>query len=293
MRLGIDDDVPTRDQTLALLEVRQHVGVAPTRGATRSPGIEVPGMAAHIGHVVDPGRAPEHLPARHHHPTVGEAEPGVAGIGGIHPVRLRVQLQRRTSRRHQLRRGRRTPRFHQSHPASGILGEPGRYDRTGRPTTHDDKIKLFCHDSDPPSALPPIVQQHRTQVPGVYTVRHESPQTRRRSACGNLPAAEAAAAARNDGSRASSGTGAIHRTRPPRPYRLRGHQEHRPPVPSRQTMVETASDAVVLRCDQQRAASSRPRRSIWFLSERGTAPRHSSPKHIPLAKPQVDMLSSA
>ena len=187
-------------------------------------------MAAHVGHIVDPGRASEHLPARHHHPAVGEAEPGVAGVGGIHPVRLRVQLQRRTGRRHQLRGGRRAPRFHQSHPTSGILGEPSRDDRTGRPGTHDDKIKLFRHDSAP-LRPPPIVQQHRTQAPGVYTGWHKGPRS---------------------GIALRPGTPASHRRpmQPPgttalapvadrhgapnaptdRPHRLRRHQEHRPPV---------------------------------------------------------------
>ena len=235
-------------------------------------------MAAHVGHIVDPGRASEHLPARHHHPTVGEAEPGVAGVGGIHPVRLRVQLQRRTGRRHQLRGGRRAPRFHQSHPASGILGEPSRDDRTGRPGTHDDKIKLFCHDSDPP---PPATDRSAAQNAGTRSLHRlaQRAQIRHRSAPGNSSVApEADAAARNDGSRASSGIGTTHRTRPPI---VRTACDVTRNTARRFVAADIARDGQRCRCSALRPAEDRQLALETFdlvsLRTR-TAPRHSSPK---------------
>ncbi len=92
--VGVDDDVAARGQALALLEVGQHVLVAPPGGAAGGPRVEVAGMAPHVGHVVDAGRAAEHPAAGHHHPAARRARPAPAGVGRVHPVRRGVLLQR-------------------------------------------------------------------------------------------------------------------------------------------------------------------------------------------------------
>ena len=48
--------------------VGQHVPVAPARRAQRLPVVEVAGMAAHVDHAVDRGRAADHLAARRGQP---------------------------------------------------------------------------------------------------------------------------------------------------------------------------------------------------------------------------------
>ena len=102
VRVCVDHDVAARSQALALLEVREHVGVAPTGAARRGPRIEVTRMTADVCHVVDARAATEHPTARHHHAPVGEAPAGLAGIGGVHPVGLGIELKRRDRRRHRL-----------------------------------------------------------------------------------------------------------------------------------------------------------------------------------------------
>ena len=71
VRVGVDHDVAARSEALALLEVRQHVGVAPAGGARRGPRIEVARVTANVCHVVD-ARADRRASApRHHHAPVG------------------------------------------------------------------------------------------------------------------------------------------------------------------------------------------------------------------------------
>src|SRR6516162_6034814 len=89
-----DDDLVVGREALALAEIGQHLGVAPPGGTAFGPGVEVARMAPHIDHVVDAGRAAEHLSARHRDASPVEPEPGLAGIGGIHPVGGGVQLHR-------------------------------------------------------------------------------------------------------------------------------------------------------------------------------------------------------
>ena len=148
VRVGVDDDVAARGQTLALLEVGQHVVVAPPGGAARGPRVEVARMAPDVGHVVDAGRTAQHLAAGHHHPAVGEPEPAVAGVGGVHPVGRGVQLQRRAGGGHQLLGRRGATGLQQRDPAGRVLREPGGDDRAGRPTSHHDEIERLGHDPE-------------------------------------------------------------------------------------------------------------------------------------------------
>ena len=138
-------DVVAGREPLALLEVRQHVAVAPPGGAALRPGVEVARMAPHVGHVVHARRSAEHLAPRHHHPPVRQPESALAGIGGVHPVRLGVLLQRRARRGDQLL-GRRPPaRLEQRHPAGRILGETSRDHRSGGSGAHHDEIEGLGH----------------------------------------------------------------------------------------------------------------------------------------------------
>jgi hypothetical protein len=91
----VDGDLAVGREALALAEIGQHLGVGPPGGAAFGPGVEVARMTAHIDHIVDPGRAAEHLSAQHWDASAVEAEPGLTGIGGVHPVGGGVQLHRR------------------------------------------------------------------------------------------------------------------------------------------------------------------------------------------------------
>ena len=145
VRVGIDGDVAARRQAFTLLEVGQHLVVAPAGRAIRRPRVEISGMTTDVRHVVDAGRAAEHLPARDHHAALGETEPRVARIRGVHPVGVGVPLQRRACRRHQLLDRRCTTGFDQRHPARRILGEPRGDDRARGPAAHDDDIEHRDH----------------------------------------------------------------------------------------------------------------------------------------------------
>ena len=128
-----------RHEVLALGEVGQHVVVGPALAAVGGPAVEVPGVAAHVGHVVEARRAAQHLAARHHHPAVGEPLAGAAGVAGVHPVDVGIELQRRDRGRHRLVRRRRAAGLDQRHPQRGVLAQPGRDHRTRRATPdHDD-----------------------------------------------------------------------------------------------------------------------------------------------------------
>jgi hypothetical protein len=149
VRGGVDDDVLARRQALALAEIRQYLGVAPAGGAAFGPGVEVARMAAHIHHVVDAGRAAEHLAARHRDASLVEAQPGLAGIGGEHPVGRRVKLHRRRRYRQRRDLGRPLARLDQRHSARGIFGEPRGDHCPGRAATNDDKIEFLSHGIPP------------------------------------------------------------------------------------------------------------------------------------------------
>ncbi len=145
--ISVDDDVAARRQPLALLEVGQHVVVAPPGGTVRGPGVEVARMASDVRHVVDAGRTAEHLAARHHHSTVGETETAAAGVGRVHPVGVGVHLQHRAGGGHQRLGWRRATGLQKRDSARRILREPGRDDGAGRPTPHHDEVKRLGHTS--------------------------------------------------------------------------------------------------------------------------------------------------
>ncbi len=129
--VGVDHDVAAGGEGLALLEVREHVGVAPTGGARAGPRIEVAGVTADIRHVVDARAASEHPTPRHHHAPVGEAEAGFAGVGGVHPVGLGVELERGDRRGHRLGGRGHAPRLDQCDRRRRVLGQSRRDDCSG------------------------------------------------------------------------------------------------------------------------------------------------------------------
>jgi hypothetical protein len=89
VRRHIDRDVAAGRQSLAFAEIGQHLGIAPPGGAACGPRVKVARMAAHIHHVVEAGRAAEHLAARHRDAPPIEPETGFPGVGGVHPVPTR------------------------------------------------------------------------------------------------------------------------------------------------------------------------------------------------------------
>src|ERR1041384_3434566 len=52
----VDHNFGAWRQALALLEIGEHLGIAPAGGAALGPGVEVAGIAAHVHHVVDARR---------------------------------------------------------------------------------------------------------------------------------------------------------------------------------------------------------------------------------------------
>ena len=122
VRAGVDDDVAGWRQPLALAEVGQHVDVAPAGGAAFGPGVEVAGMTADIHHVVDAGRSAEHFAARHWHTTEFESQTGFfAGISGVHPVDVGIELHRGAGERHRRHFGRPFAGLDQRHAAGRVF----------------------------------------------------------------------------------------------------------------------------------------------------------------------------
>ena len=76
---------------LGLLEVGQHVVVAPAAAAHLRPAVEVGRRAAHIEHAVDRARAAHDAPARPFHAALAGA---LLGLGRVVPVDQRVADQR-------------------------------------------------------------------------------------------------------------------------------------------------------------------------------------------------------
>src|ERR1700685_2932139 len=63
VRFGIDHDLLTQCEPFTLAEVGEYVRIAPTGGAALSPRVGVSWMASDPRHVIEPGRASEHLAA--------------------------------------------------------------------------------------------------------------------------------------------------------------------------------------------------------------------------------------
>ncbi len=72
---------------LVLAEVRQHVVIAPAGEPKLAPVVVVGGLAAHVDHGVDRGRAADHLAARI---IEAAAVKPLLGLGLEHPVRARI-----------------------------------------------------------------------------------------------------------------------------------------------------------------------------------------------------------
>src|SRR5215472_17009445 len=145
MRVTIDRDVVARREPLALLEVRQHLAVAPSDGAAFGPAVEIAGMTAYVCHVVDPGRSAEHLASRHHHAPFLQSQPALACIGRVHPVCRRVLLQQRTGSRNRFLRGWASTRFEQRDATGRIFRETSRNDRSGGSGPDHDEIECLWH----------------------------------------------------------------------------------------------------------------------------------------------------
>ena len=141
----VNDDLGARRQPLAFLEIGEHLRIAPAGGTALGPGIEVAGITTHVHHVIDAGRAAEHLATRHRHTPTIEPEPGLARIGRVHPIRRRIERHRR--RRDRQRGDLRRPlaRLDQCHPARWILGETRRDDRARGAAAHDDEVEFLGH----------------------------------------------------------------------------------------------------------------------------------------------------
>jgi hypothetical protein len=116
-------------------------------GQASSTTMSVTRVAPHIRHVVDPGGAPQHLAARHHHPAIPQPEPGFAWIGGVHPVGCGVQLQHSARSRNTLLRGRLAARLDQDDATGWILREPGGDYSARRAATHNDEIDSAGHSA--------------------------------------------------------------------------------------------------------------------------------------------------
>jgi hypothetical protein len=145
VRGRVDRDVVAGREPFALLEVRQHVAVAPPSGATLCPRVEVAGVAPHVGHVVHARGPAEHLAPWHHHSPLHQPKSALAGIRGVHPIRFGVLLQCRAGRRDQLLGGRPPPRLEERDPASWILGQTSRDHRSSGSTAHYDEIEDRGH----------------------------------------------------------------------------------------------------------------------------------------------------
>ena len=144
VRLVVDHDTLWRlggREVLALEEERQHVVVGPALAALSGPAVEVTGVTTHVRHVVEPGRAAQHLATRHHHAAVRQALAGPARIAGVHPVDLGVELQGGDGGRHQLTRRRGATGLDEGDAHRRVLAEAGGDDRARRATSDDDDVE--------------------------------------------------------------------------------------------------------------------------------------------------------
>jgi hypothetical protein len=128
------------------LEVGQDVGIGPAGRAHLGPGVEIAGMAAHVDHAVDRGRAAEHLAARHHEAPVAEMR---LGLGEVAPV-VAGHVHRKAERRWHLDEGARVraAEFEHQNRVAG-LAEPVGKRRTGRACADDDEIGLHQRQRRP------------------------------------------------------------------------------------------------------------------------------------------------
>ena len=114
-----------------------------------------------------PEEPPSILPAGHHHPAVAQPEAGLAGVGGVHPVGLGVELQGRAGGRHRLRRRRRTARLDSATRQVGSSERRAAITAPADPPPTTMKSNVSAHESDR--------TRDRERSPGVARYRTLSP----------------------------------------------------------------------------------------------------------------------
>ncbi len=123
---------------LHLLEVGQHVGIAPALAAHLPPSVVVARVAAHVEHAVDRGRAAEQ-------PAAGQVEGAVVeiglGLGDVTPVVLGVQHGAQEAQRHpHIGMVVLAPGLDEQDLAALVLAEPRGQNAAGRTGADDDVV---------------------------------------------------------------------------------------------------------------------------------------------------------
>ena len=141
--LGAAVRVAAAGPGLGLAEVGQAVAVGPAGRALGLPLVEVAGVAAHVDHAVDRGRAAQHLAAR-------AVEPAAVQVG------LGLGLETPVVARHVHRDGERgrhldedaavaAPRLEQQHAGAHVLAQAVSQHAAGRAGADDDVIEALLH----------------------------------------------------------------------------------------------------------------------------------------------------
>ena len=122
-----------------LLEIRQHIRVAPARGAAFvAPALEVVGVATNVDETIDGRRAAQHLATRR--VQTAPAEAGLR-LGVVVPVVLFHVHRNRQRRRHLDEHGTvGTAVFQQQHGGGAVFGESVRQHAASGARTHDDVV---------------------------------------------------------------------------------------------------------------------------------------------------------
>ena len=85
------------DVVLRFFEIRQHIAPAPAGVARVAPVVKIAFLAAHIDHGVERAAATQHFAAR---PVRGAVAQRRVGLGGVHPVVVRVGECHAVTQRH-------------------------------------------------------------------------------------------------------------------------------------------------------------------------------------------------
>ena len=151
------------EMVLVLAEVRQHVVPAPAGKPKLAPMVVVGGLAAHVDHGVDRGRAADHLAARIVQAAAVEA---LLGLGLEHPVRARIADGEQVADRDVepdpvvAAAG-----FQQQHALARVGGQPVRQHAAGRARADDDVVvvaldRRCCEAMRFPSPVPDSWARH-------------------------------------------------------------------------------------------------------------------------------------
>ena len=145
---------------LGLLEIREHVVVAPARVAEVAPVVVILAVAAHVEHAVhgaaaadDAAAGPGHLPPVH----VSLRRGFVAPIAAL--LELRHLVHQRQHARPAVEHGLvATARFEQEHADVRVLTEPGGDDAAGRPSAdHHVVVAVRAHRRNAPRSSKAVV----------------------------------------------------------------------------------------------------------------------------------------